>query len=107
MQAWTGQSVSRISFPSKLGAGSSEPRPAFLDDDFDTFGTSKPATAARDHCRWAKRAGETPQSVMKSVGRPSHPLSTWADAIRAVEAASYANKLAAKRKAYKEEIACL
>ena len=107
MTTWTGQATSHISLPSKLGAGSSEPCPTFFADEFDTFGMSGPAKAARDHCRWAEEFGKSPQSVMKSVGRPSHPLSTWGDAIRAIESASYATKFAANRKAYRDELACL
>ena len=107
MSAWTGQNHSFISPPSQLGAGSSESRPTFLGDEFDTFGVSGPLKAARDHCRWAYRAGETPQSVMKSVDRPAHPLSTWGDAIRAVESATYSTKFTSIRNADKEYLACL
>lgn len=63
------------------------------------FSMSADNVNAHEHCRWAYRAGKTPQEVLKELGRPHHPGSTWQDAVRAVEAASIAMLLEAKRDA--------
>ena len=96
-----------ISPPSKLGSGSKESRPSFLFSGEDYPAISQKTALARKHCAWAYSAGNTPQDVLEGLRRPSHPLSTWEDACRAVEASMYAMDHKAVRDAYQEHLKCL
>jgi len=93
--------------PLNLGAASSDARPVFLRDGYNTFAMSDVALAAREHCIWAYEAGETPKDVLKSVGRPHNLNSTWQDAARAIESASYSAKFEETRQEYIRMLSCL